>query len=480
MTTSAPSTPSHPIAVVPPDRPALFISHAAPEDNVFTLWLGAKLAAMGYEVWADVLRLRGGNDWQRKLEHALRHRSRKVLLVANPKAVDKQGVRNEIQIASDVARKIGDKEFVIPLRLAPFEAPFLIAHAQYIDFQRGWAAGLAELLETLDQTYYVPRSSTAESAIWREIQILHSKSVIAKPERLISNWLAIEQLPQKIRYFALRGGPDRLAQTRSKDAPWPLVPFRRGFLTLANYHALEEHFGQSLPLKLEAERSTHWFLEAGWEKLDIAPQDARNKFSDLIRQALEALLKSKGLMGYQLSGRQQAWWPPIDVAPTTRVAFRWDDLAGLRQIQGHSAKRQMYWHFGVSVAARTTPIRHVRILSRLIFTEDGRKPFDDPAKMHRLRRSFAKTWRNPRWRDMLLAFLHWLSDGASTISVPVSSDEEMQLKLPPVTWIAPVSIPTDVDSPEDEDDDPSDDDEIDEFDAEEIAAGKAEAEDLDL
>ena len=41
-------------------------------------------------------------------------------------------VRNEIQIASDVARKIGDQEFIIPLRLASFEAPFLIAHAQYI------------------------------------------------------------------------------------------------------------------------------------------------------------------------------------------------------------------------------------------------------------------------------------------------------------------------------------------------------------
>jgi hypothetical protein len=30
-------------------RRALFISHATPEDNVFTLWLGAKLTALGYE-----------------------------------------------------------------------------------------------------------------------------------------------------------------------------------------------------------------------------------------------------------------------------------------------------------------------------------------------------------------------------------------------------------------------------------------------
>jgi hypothetical protein len=43
-------------------RQALFISHANPEDNAFTLWLGAKLTALGYQVFADILRLRGGDD----------------------------------------------------------------------------------------------------------------------------------------------------------------------------------------------------------------------------------------------------------------------------------------------------------------------------------------------------------------------------------------------------------------------------------
>ena len=57
------------------ERKAIFISHASPEDNPFTLWLGAKLAALGYEVWADVLRLTGGEDWRRKLENAIRERA---------------------------------------------------------------------------------------------------------------------------------------------------------------------------------------------------------------------------------------------------------------------------------------------------------------------------------------------------------------------------------------------------------------------
>jgi len=130
-------------------REALFISHASPEDNAFTLWLGAKLSARGYEVFADVLRLRGGDDWERILENAIREQAAKVLLVATPHGVQKQGVRNEITIATQTAKKIGDSQFIVPLRLAPFDAPLQIAHAQYIDCAQGWALGLSGLLSLL-------------------------------------------------------------------------------------------------------------------------------------------------------------------------------------------------------------------------------------------------------------------------------------------------------------------------------------------
>ncbi len=142
-----------------------------------------------------------------------------MLLVANPRAVNKQGVRNEIQIASDIARKIGDSTFAIPLRMQPFEAPFLIAPAQYI----GCARGLAELLETLQDTYRVPRNAGQGETIWRVIQLIHAKTPVDTPERLISNWLPINRLPKKIRYYEFRGRiPVRQAQARINVAPWPL------------------------------------------------------------------------------------------------------------------------------------------------------------------------------------------------------------------------------------------------------------------
>ena len=441
-------------------RCAIFVSHANPEDNAFTLWLGAKLSALGYEVWADILRLKGGDDWQRKLERALRDRACKVLFVANAHAVEKQGVRNEIQIAAEVAKRIGDHEFIIPLRLGSFEAPFLIAQAQYIDFQKGWMKGLAELLSTLDDTYHLPKSGDVSGSLWRDVQLLHAKELEQVPEQLISNWLRIEATPETIRCYNFQSGIfiDR-AQARIRDAPWPLSPFRRGFLSFAPLHDLQDHFGPNFPLLLDADLDMGMFLDSGWPELQITQLDARKCFSDLGRQAIEKLFETKGLAAYELSGHQKAWWAPLGVGPEGKVAFQWGQFAGLRQIQGVSKKRSLRWHFGVSFAVRSSPIQHVRLFSRLIFTSDGQEPFDNAKRMHRVRRSFAKSWRNARWRDMLLAFLHWLSNGQPALRASVSSAEDLILGLPPISWTAPVSIPPGDETTEPDLDDPSDDEE---------------------
>lgn len=62
-------------------RESFFISHASPEDNDFVLSPGTRLTALGYEVWADILKLRGGQNWTKKLEDALQNKAPKMLLV---------------------------------------------------------------------------------------------------------------------------------------------------------------------------------------------------------------------------------------------------------------------------------------------------------------------------------------------------------------------------------------------------------------
>jgi hypothetical protein len=411
------------------ERTAIFISHATPEDNKFTIWLGAKLAAIGYEVWADVLQLRGGDDWQRKLENALRNRACKVLLVANPVAVEKQGVRNELQIASDVARALKDDAFIIPLRLEPFQPPFLIAQAQYIDFQRGWAKGLRDLLIVLDELG-IPRQQSGTTEAWRELQLRDSKSLSDTPELLTSNCIAVQKLPNCIYYH-----PDD--QMLGSLVGYPEIPYGAGRLTFSPaVGAPEEDSGRPMQTAMILDE----FLADGWSALGIQVSEARRLTTQLINVAISNYFKLRGLGVYLMANRHEAFWASQTV-PSGRIAFTWRHFSGSRQLQGRSLKRGVSWHFAVSPSYKAFPRRHVRMLSRLVFTIDGSEPISSSRRMHQLRRSFAKNWRNARWRDMLLAFLYWLSDGSTLMTVPVNSTEGIILRLPPLLFQSPVSIP---------------------------------------
>ena len=466
-------------------RDAIFISHANPEDNAFTVWLGARLTAAGYEVWADALRLRGGQDWQRLLEGALRHKARKVLLVGTEHGVQKQGVRNEIQIAHAVGQSIDDAEFVIPLRLANFDPPFLIAHAQYIDFKRSWADGLAELLATLEDAESVPRKHDSASETmdhWKQVHLRHGQSLTPTPETLVTNWLSIEQLPETLYFYDFDGPISHVhAKQQMDSATWPIVPFRRGFLAFCPLYDLQDHFGPGLPLKIVDQISTNAFLDGAWPDQRIERFDAHNQFSNLVRQAMERTLRRRMLSSHDMAGGQRAWWGTLGSVPPQQIAFSWGPgLTGRRQIVGYSKTRLLHWHYGITPKPRVFPFPHVRFVSRVLFTKDGRTPIGNPQRMHRLRRSFARSWRNAKWRGMLLAFLHWLSDGDTSLVVPVGSQIAFSLRLPPVTVDAPVSIIPGGDveeEPDSEDDLVAEDDNFIDFDELDDPEGSMDADD---
>ncbi len=249
------------------ERHALFISHATPEDNHFVRWLGAKLTAMGYEVWADVMRLSGGDDWSRKLEDALRKRAAKMLLVCTPTGLEKQGVRNEIQIASDLARKLDDKSFIIPLRLDVYEAPFLVAQTQYIDFKPSWARGLAELVTLLRERQF-PRGNPDAMETWLDAQSAGSDKLIERSEPLVSNWLQVSRQPKSIHFCESPVGAQLEPFLIRQNHSFPAVPHRTGVVTFAVPDD-EGWLGPSLHGKKALSMLTEDFLHAGWPTLGI-------------------------------------------------------------------------------------------------------------------------------------------------------------------------------------------------------------------
>lgn len=432
-------------------RRALFISHATPEDNHFALWLGAKLAAMGFEVWADVLKLRGGADWARDLETALRQRAIKMLLVCTRPGLDRQGVRNEIEIASQLAKQLDDPEFIIPLRLEDYEAPFRVVQAQYIDFKHSWAGGLAELVDLLVNVHNLPRSEVQRLDSWKITQAVGARELVKRSERLTSNWLRLSHFPTTIQYCVPPSGlPLERFQNRF-NFRWPAVPFAAGVLTF-----LKPTAGQPLAVDVSAVTQNvilvQKCLDVGWESLGIDRYSARRIFADLGAQAFNRYTVERGLKATASASGHLSWWGDVKTVPLNQIRFDWQEQNGRRQFVGKSDKRGVHWHYAVNASARMAPVPHIRLSARLVFSDNGLDALNDTARAHRLRRSMAKGWRNPRWRDMLCAYLWWLTGGSDELRLPVAPDEWLGAELPPMSFACPVSVPEEGDKEPDEDD----------------------------
>jgi hypothetical protein len=88
----------------------------------------------------------------------------------------------------------------------------------------------------------------------------------------------------------------------------------------------------------------------------------------------------------------------------------------------------------------------------LVFSHNGMDAIDDPKRSHALRRSFAKGWRNARWRDMLCAQLWWLADRRAEIRLPVAVDVDIAVAVPPMQFSCPVTVLERGELPPDDDD----------------------------
>jgi hypothetical protein len=97
------------------------------------------------------------------------------------------------------------------------------------------------------------------------------------------------------------------------------------------------------------------------------------------------------------------------------------------------------WHFGISSQYHGGFVRYFRVRTRLLFSEDGKTAL--PGKRtQRMRKSFARGWRNARWRDMLLTLLFWLSEGESVIRLSLHSTDDLLVEIPPLMFVSPVGI----------------------------------------
>ncbi len=182
------------------ERSLIFISHANPEDNEFASWLGTRLTAAGYEVWADILKLTGGETLWRDVGDAIRKEAVVVIVAVSSASYRKDGVLNEIAIAINTGKQLSKERFVIPIRLddLPFsDFPEQLIRLNAIDFSPNWADGFSTLLEALEDIHVSQSTSDFGEALasWQRFKLWQSASISDTPESIFSNWFEIRYLP---------------------------------------------------------------------------------------------------------------------------------------------------------------------------------------------------------------------------------------------------------------------------------------------
>lgn len=425
-------------------RRTLFISKATPEDDEFVLWLGPRLEAAGYRVYADILTLHAGDRWRQELTRTLQQQAIKMLLCCSDASLAKPGVQEEIGIAEDVAKELTDPRFIIPLRVSRYRKLFGIGELQYIDFVGSWAQGLRELLKTL-ASEGVPRDEERQiiSPNWENYRTRQALRIEERAEMLTSNWLCVAEIPDAIRYFAPAGAlVHRALQDASRRAPFVVELHNRGFFAFATLEEVEEHFARAGRFVVQSEHNLMDLLTSGSVVLNISRHDMRNLISSIFRKAWERFCRQQGFSEYPF-GNQICFFLNKNHIPLGK-RITWRKQGGVRSSMLRNKSGGRVWQYGISALPAFWPYPHFKLKAHIVFATlangEAGETITSPPIQHQLRRTICKSWRNPHWHGRLMAFLKLVSRDSGTIDLPLSRSEGIRLDSAPLAFQAPASV----------------------------------------
>jgi hypothetical protein len=431
------------------DRSLLFVTHANPEDNGFVTWLASRLSLAGYNVWADIVRLRGGERFWRNIEDAIRNHAIKVIVVLSRAAVTKDGVRNEIHMATQTGFALGDPGFVIPVKINDVptnQVPAQLVQLNYIPFDKEWATGFTQLLDLLQKVNvpYLPGPEAASLAAWRSFHVRHTTSLLDQPETVMSNWFKMGKLPPTVFFYGTDALQEPYAQAKNLITA-PIVQHLRLIMSFADLDTLQGQIPSSVKLKTEYTVPTDTFLAGGdGSGPVVTARDANGMMVNLIRQAWEQHAANRGLVRYEMANRS-AWYVPRSLPNSEHVPYTDPNgRHGWRALTGHSERRKFYWHLGLDPMIRLNEPRSIGLRSHVILTNDGATDFLDKKAMHRRRRGFCKNWWNPRWQGMILAASRLLAGDEQQICLDVGGQAPIIVDVMPIEFKLPMSLSLDV------------------------------------
>jgi hypothetical protein len=415
----------------------LFISHANPEDNDFTLRLGLQLAREGYQTWSDITKLIGGESSWGDIEEAIRNYTIKFLYVLSRVSNTKQGALDELYLAKTVAKTDKLRDFIIPLRvddLPHSDINVALHRINTIDFSNGWANGLGQLLEKLNLDT-VPKNpdkcNPSVVSLWWRSHKEGAGTIKNAPERCLSNWFPVLDTPEAVFIHSPRPGSPPFSQAAT--LPYPSYSVRQNVISFAQAEELNLNNSESISISFEE------FINPKKSSLSLDAKQRRNAIIYLFRVAWISFIKSK-LPIYEMANEKYCAFFTKDKFNSKFQVFdipEW--ISGRRTLTGLVLGKT--WHFGISADIQLEPFLTYIIFPHVLFSDDGQNIWDSASRLHKARRSVCKNWWNDHWRDRIMASMYWLTkqQDSEDILIPVSSITNIRVSIKCIAFESPVS-----------------------------------------
>jgi hypothetical protein len=449
-------------------RDTLFISHATPEDNEFSIWLASRLEMLGYKIWLDKEKLLGGETFWLTIQNVIKNDTAKFLLVYSENICDKngnlkEGIYKELSYAESIAKDEKIEDFIIPLHITKdssfnkFIGSNILVH---IPFSNNWAEGLNQLKEKLVQSSIPIETKQYNStfANWYEDKYNSDCVITEKKEQLYSSWWEISEFPECI-YIFIFHNTTIAEKIKEKNNLFP-IGIISNILTSFNNNLdffLQYEFGEynNKPNKIKS-YSVNDIIK-GFES-DSFPyyRDVKNHFMNLLNLIINKIFSNRGLISYELSNRIAYFMPKKESFTKVKFILPNTEINKKKNIGGQYLDIG-FWHYGISVKPLLFPFFGYSIKSHIIFTSDGKNVIADTKKQHSYRRKKCRRFFNDEWRSLQLAFIQNLKDLQGNIQLTVG-EENIIVKMEewPILfqsnfgYIDPQSINDDIDDGIDE------------------------------
>ncbi len=421
------------------ERYIIFISHATPEDNDFTIWLASRLKADGFDVWIDKQALLGGEKFWQEIDQVIRHKAIKFLLVYSEniciqkqRGILKDGVEKEKSLAESIAKANNLKDFIILMNIDGSEYNLFIGAdtLNQISFHENWASGYSQLLKKFKKDEVKPYSTVTDNfSRWYEEEYIINSGIKQLPEIYYDSWWPIPELPQS--FYVYLFPSENVAAQVQKQTQYPtgrisniIITFydTPGFENVVDGKTEKIYFSDKYEIRVaDVLLGVH---RDGFP----STRDVENYLKTLLQRIFHLFMKERGLRWYNMANKKQAYY--FTGKSTRKIKFEYYLRSSKTKKRKSISGRYLsnFWHFAISARPVLNPQLAFSLKSHLVFTTNGYNLWDDVDKMHAARRKKGRLMFNEDWRDMLFAFLHAVYQRDESLKTRLSPSFVLQLR----------------------------------------------------